>query len=63
MRREIASFKRQVSGCCPGHDTFPCETYSSNRSKRARARDKQLEHQMARSLHKRALQRDLSAAG
>ena len=55
MKREILKLKRHVSFCCPGHDTFPNETYNSRRSKHARARDKQLEHQVARSISKRQL--------
>jgi hypothetical protein len=57
MRREILTVKRgrDVSGCCPGHDDFPHETYRSRRSKRARARDKKIEHQYARSLLKRGV--------
>jgi len=55
MKREILSHKRGVCGCCPGHDTFPAETYNSRRSKKARARDKKLEHQVARQIVKRTL--------
>lgn len=52
MRREIERIKlrKHVSGCCPGHDDFPIETYSSNRSKRARSRDKKKEHRFARRI-------------
>lgn len=31
---------RKDFGCCPGHDKYPPDCYSSNRSKRARARFK-----------------------
>lgn len=55
MKREILKHKRHVNDCCPGHDTFPNETYTSRRSKHARARDKKLEHQVARSMAKRKL--------
>ena len=49
MKREIMSVPGAVFDCrCPGHDTWPCETYSNRRSKRARARDKKLEHRYAR---------------
>jgi len=50
MKREILKFKRglDISGCCPGHDDWPHETYSSNRSKRARARDIGKEHRYVR---------------
>lgn len=55
MKRELLNFKRGVSGCCPGHDQFPCETYNNNRSKRARSRDKKREHQLVRVLQNRQL--------
>lgn len=57
MRRQIRDMLLgwKVGRCCPGHDTWPCETYSSNRSKRARSRDKKREHQYARALLKRDL--------
>ncbi len=55
MNRDILNLRRGDSGCCPGHDTFPSETYSNRRSKKARARDKQLEHQTVRSIRKRQL--------
>lgn len=58
MKREILNFKRHVCGCCPGHDDYPGETYRSRRSKKARARDKKLEHQHARSLAKRHLSKE-----
>jgi hypothetical protein len=55
MKREILIHKqhRDIGGCCPGHDEYPDETYKSNRSKRARSRDKQKEHQYVRTLHRR----------
>jgi hypothetical protein len=64
MKREILLTKRMkhVSGCCPGHDTFPNDTYASRRSKKARARDKQAEHQAARSIQKRAIVADSALA-
>ena len=56
MQRELMQQPgkhRKGSWCCPGHDKFPCETYANNRSKRARARDKKEEHQLARTIAKR----------
>lgn len=53
MKREILTMKRHVCGCCPGHDKFPAETYSSRRSKKARARNKKVEHQQVRTIQKR----------
>jgi hypothetical protein len=29
---------RKQYGCCPGHDEYPSETNSNNRSKRAKSR-------------------------
>lgn len=57
MRRDILVTKRikDISGCCPGHDQWPVETYGSRRSKRARSRDKKLEHRVARTILKRML--------
>lgn len=48
MRREILQLRRHVTDCCPGHDPYPNDTYSNNRSKRARSRDKKKEHRHAR---------------
>lgn len=61
MKRELflVKIRKHVNGCCPGHDDFPNETYRSSRSKKARARDKKLEHQYARSLIKRKLRKEI----
>lgn len=40
---------RSDAGCCPGHDKFPSDTYSTSRSKRAQARDTKLAHGRARA--------------
>lgn len=58
MKREIQNLLRHVSGCCPGHDKYPDDTYRSNRSKRARARDKKAEHQHARSILNRLAKKE-----
>ncbi len=65
MRRQILEVKRMkhVCGCCPGHDDYPTEKYSNNRSMRARARDIKLEHQHARSAAKQLLIKELKAVG
>ena len=55
MKRQILQVKRRVCECCPGHDVYPNETYKNRRSKKARARDKKIEHQHARSILKRRL--------
>lgn len=62
MRRDILTLRRGDCGCCPGHDKFPSETYGSRRSKKARARDKQIEHQTVRSIRKRDLAAEMRAA-
>lgn len=63
MRRELFTYKmaKYVSGCCPGHDDFPCETYSSRRSKRARSRDIKKEHRYVRKLQRRELKQIILA--
>lgn len=57
MKREILQHKRykHVSGCCPGHDSFPDDHYNSRRSFHARSRDKKREHRYARHLSKQSL--------
>lgn len=35
MKRDILTLRRGDCGCCPGHDTFPNETYNSRRSKKS----------------------------
>ena len=59
MKRDIHIAKPgSIGRCCPGHDTFPTETYNNRRSKKARSRDKKLEHRMARHLLNRMIDRD-----
>ena len=63
MKRQMAELpgkQLRNSRCCPGHDVYPNETYSSNRSKRARARDIKIEHQHARSILKRLINEELN---
>lgn len=50
MKRELTEIThlKHVSGCCPGHDDFPCETYKNRRSKKRRAKDKAREHRYVR---------------
>ena len=52
--------KRGDRGCCPGHDLFPRETYSSRRSKKAHTRDTKLAHRLERHKSKRSLREELS---
>lgn len=59
MRREIKDIKQNVSPCCPGHDKFPCETYRSNRSKRARSKGIKMEHRYVRRKKKEALRNSM----
>ena len=60
MRREIKEVKleRNVSGCCPGHDDYPVETYKNRRSKKARSRDKKKEHRYVRRVLNRSIEVD-----
>lgn len=57
MRREIETIKgpRRMDYCCPGHDEWPNDTYRNRRYKKARSRDKKLEHRYARHIHTNAL--------
>lgn len=50
MRREIETVKRRrdISGCCPGHDDYPVESYKNRRSKAARAEGIKKEHRAFR---------------
>lgn len=48
------------SGCCPGHDKFPSETYDNNRSKRAQTRDTKLQHRRGRREASRLLAEELT---
>lgn len=59
MKRDLLKIRRGDSGCCPGHDTYPDDSYKNRRSKKARARGKQMEHKLVRQLHKRALKKEL----
>jgi hypothetical protein len=64
MRREIAQIDGALKGsrCCPGHDTWPSETYRNRRSKRARARDIKREHRYVRRVLKARLRSEVEAA-
>lgn len=42
----------RTNHCCPGHDKYPVEAYRNRRSKKARARGKQIAHQRARAIAK-----------
>lgn len=55
MKREILNHKLGgiISGCCPGHDDWPIETYRNRRSKAARSRDIRREHKYVRTLARR----------
>ncbi len=59
MKREIILAGIHTGWCCPGHDLYPNETYRSRRSKKARSRDKKIEHQHARSIMKRETQKEI----
>lgn len=48
--------RRGDRGCCPGHDTFPKEKYSSRRSTKAHRRDTKIAHRMGRHLLNRKIE-------
>ena len=68
MRREIETLKlrRNISGCCPGHDDRPIDTYRNRRSKAARSEGVKKEHRafrrVARLLTNRAAVEELAFA-
>lgn len=47
------------TGCCPGHDVFPSDSYNNRRSKKARSRDKKVLHRWARHVAKNDLKTSL----
>lgn len=49
---------RKDRGCCPGHDKFPNECYSSSRSRRARAKANRIAHKRARARARVELHRE-----
>ena len=53
--------KRKDHGCCPGHDKFPLDTYRNCKSKKARARDKQTAHGIARAQEHAAITESLDS--
>lgn len=57
MKREIKDLKR-IYQCCPGHDDWPCDTYKSRRSKKARSRDKAKEHRYVRRIKRLQLNKE-----
>lgn len=63
MKREIDTLRSGHSGCCPGHDDYPTEKYSSRRSTKARSRDKTKEHKHVRTLNKRVNAETVEALG
>ena len=40
---------RQDRGCCPGHDKFPSDCYSSRCSEHAHSRARRIAHKRARA--------------
>ena len=64
MKRQILEHKRFkfISGCCPGHDQYPVETYNGKTSKKARSKGIKKEHRVARRISKQNL-RALSSVG
>lgn len=52
--------KKEHYGCCPGHDTYPSERYSSRRSDKARSRDNKQCHRRGRRTDKMQLQQEVN---
>lgn len=54
MKRDILLIKRDrhISGCCPGHDSYPNSRYRNKRSQKARSKGKKLEHRAFRRIMK-----------
>lgn len=59
MKREIHKFVKHASGCCPGHDSYPNDTYGNRSSWKARSKGKTLEHKRVRTGVKQELKREL----
>lgn len=43
---------RYDQDCCPGHSTFPKDTYKNRRSKKAQTRDTKIAHRRERRIAK-----------
>jgi len=50
---------RADRGCCPGHDKFPPDRYSSRRSDHAHSRARRIAHKRARARNRAALNREI----
>lgn len=61
MKREIITLKRGVSGCCPGHDNYPNDSYGNRRSKKARRITKKKEHKYVRTLLSRSIKEEINS--
>lgn len=59
MKRELKQVKPRQDECCPGHDTWPSDTYKNRRSKKARSKGKKKEHKYVRSIINRLLRREI----
>ena len=59
MKREIRKIHPKCADCCPGHDTYPNDTYSNVRSKRARSKGKKKEHREVRRNAKHNLKEEV----
>ena len=55
MKRELKTLAPRQDECCPGHDSYPNDTYGNNRSKKARSKGKKKEHKYVRTLVRRLL--------
>lgn len=59
MRKQ--GIKRKDSGCCPGHDKFPRETYGSRSSLKAKRRTDRLANKRARAWEREIIIDELKA--
>jgi hypothetical protein len=57
--RDILKIRRGDCGCCPGHDTFPNDSYKSRRSKKARSNGIKVEHRFVRRYLKQKLKKEI----
>ncbi len=51
--------KRKDRGCCPGHDKFPVEIFSTNISQKAHTRDTKKAHRRERLSAKQSIRKEL----
>lgn len=52
--------RRKDTGCCPGHDKFPTDTFKGRASVKARGRDKAAAHGRERLEAEREIRKELN---